>query len=96
MTINGRPYEGRLESDSSGAKLTLHLADVSGLAPGMKAEIFDEDTGCTYVERHIAAIRGGSVEVALDAPPENPEDDRDAMLIELDYRLTLLELGLND
>lgn len=31
----------------------------------------------------------------LPAPEPTPEEDRDAMLVDLEYRMTLLELGVN-
>lgn len=62
----------------------------------------DEDwEECTEEEYQEAVARMEALPVHIPEPeeledPDNPDDDRDEMLVDLVYRLTLLELGVNE
>lgn len=76
--------------------VTLTIEDVAiEVSPG----VCDVERTVTAVTPNLEAWEAWKEEEAAKPTPEpepTPQDDTDAMLVDHEYRLTLLELGLNE
>lgn len=89
--------------------MTLYLYRVGSTTPLLTLENVTSYTADSVVTEAEGVYGPFAVDVELSATPDcagtlraayrvahpDPAGDRDAMLVELEYRLTLLELGVN-